>query len=101
MLRPNAIASTPHTVYTYTMHRTQIYLSQTELVALGRLSKATGKNRSQLIREALAQYQGLNNTQESVQRALLRSAGAWKRTESGETTVERLRPGRLAARVSR
>ena len=81
------------------MERTQIYLSRAELAVLRRLAKATGKNRSQLIREAIDQYRHSAQVQQATLRALDISAGAWKRAETGEQTVERLRPGRLAGRV--
>ena len=82
------------------MERTQIYLSKAELAVLRRLSNATGKNRSQLIREAIDQYQQREQAQQGILRALRLSAGGWKREETGAQAVERLRPGRLASRAN-
>ena len=81
----------------YTMQRTQIYLSDREIEALDREARATGVTRSRLIREAIAaRYQGAPDAG-AAERALRASAGTWKgRRPTGETTVERLRGGRLA-----
>lgn len=83
-------------MYTYIMERTQIYLTRRESSALARLSKETGRTRSQLIREAItAQYLGRADGDE-LTAALDATAGLWAdRTESGEAFVERLRHGRL------
>jgi len=82
-------------VYTYTMQRTQIYLSEEELVAIDGEAKATGRTRSQLIREAIDKVY-LASKRRALKEALDRSRGAWRgRREDGATTVERLRPGRL------
>ena len=79
------------------MVRTQIYLTKKELAVLQRLERATGKTRSQLIRDAIDCFQPTADDQETVRVALDASAGAWKkRKESGEEAVERLRSGRLA-----
>lgn len=83
-------------VYVYIMVRTQIYLSRSEMVALHRLSRATGKTRSQLIREAIDQMQPGANLTARVLAGLSASAGAWKRKQSGERLVERMRRGRLS-----
>ena len=69
------------------MERTQIYLGKSELAVLRRLSKATGKNRSQLIREAIDQYQQREQTREATLRALRLSAGGWKRRDTGEAAL--------------
>lgn len=83
-------------MYTYIMERTQIYLTRRESSALARLSKATGRTRSQLIREAIsAQYLDSGDSEELLA-ALDATAGLWAdRTESGEAYVERIRDGRL------
>ena len=83
-------------MYTYILDRTQIYLTRRESSALARLSKETGRTRSQLIREAItAQYLGQADGDE-LAAALDATAGLWAdRTESGEAYVERLRNGRL------
>lgn len=82
-------------MYTYIVHRTQIYLSEDETEALDRLAKRTGRTRSQLIREAIsAHYLAGAGADDRVafSRALLASAGAWKgRRPTGKAFVERLR----------
>lgn len=83
-------------MYTYTMDRTQIYLTKREKAALTQAAKATGRTRSQLIREAIeARY--LTSQADDLVAALKRTAGLWAdRTETGEAYVERIRSGRLA-----
>ena len=84
-------------MYTYIMDRTQIYLTRRESLTLARLAKATGRTRSQLIREAItAQYLSEADGGE-LAAALEATAGLWSdRAESGEAYVERVRTGRLA-----
>lgn len=84
-------------MYTYIVERTQIYLTRRESAALARLSKETGRTRSQLIREAItAQYLASADTAALAQ-ALDDSSGLWAdRTETGEAYVDRVRSGRLA-----
>lgn len=83
------------------MVRTQIYLSDEEARALEREARATGRTKSRLIRDAIDRvYLGTRDTDE-VLRSLERSAGAWRRRESGAAYVERLRSGRLARIHSR
>ena len=83
------------------MVRTQIYLSDEEARALEREARATGRTKSRLIRDAIDRvYLGAKDTDE-VLRSLERSAGAWRRRESGAPYVERLRSGRLARIHSR
>lgn len=78
------------------MNRTQIYLSDEEEKALEREARATGRTKSRLIRDAIDHvYLGGRDAAE-VLRALGRSAGAWRRRETGAAYVERLRSGRLA-----
>lgn len=59
------------------MVRTQIYLTETERLALSRLSASSGKKQSELIRQAvddfIAQFQ-----HEHRQAVLDRVAGIWK-----------------------
>lgn len=83
-------------MYIYIVQRTQIYLTKREKAALARVAKATGRTRSQLIREAIeAQY--LTSQAEDLVAVLKRTAGLWAdRAETGEAYVERLRSGRLA-----
>jgi len=83
-------------MYTYTMQRTQIYLSERETEALDRAAKATGLTRSHLIREAIAERYLRRADADAVGQALRESAGAWRdREETGADVVERLRSGRL------
>ena len=83
-------------MYTYTVERTQIYLSKREKAALARAAEQTGRTRSQLIREAIeARY--LTSQADDLVAVLKRTAGLWAdRTETGEEYVERVRGGRLA-----
>lgn len=84
-------------MYIYIMERTQIYLTRRETAALERAARATGRTRSQLIREAIeARYLDAINEDERLA-TLAETAGLWSdRAESGEEYVERLRSGRLA-----
>lgn len=83
-------------MYVYIVERTQIYLTKRETAALARAAKATGRTRSQLIREAIeASYLAARST--DALEVLEETAGLWSdRDESGEAYVERLRSGRLA-----
>lgn len=82
-------------MYTYIMNRTQIYLTPALDDVLARLSQATGRSRSQLIREALERaYLGAADS-EGILTALATSHGAWRGRERGDAYVEALRPGRL------
>ena len=83
-------------MYTYTVERTQIYLSKRDKAALERAAKETGRTRSQLIREAIeARY--LTSQADDLVAVLNRTAGLWEdRAETGEAYVERMRSGRLA-----
>ena len=82
-------------MYIYIMNRTQIYLSAELDAVLEERSKATGRSKSQLIRDAVrASYLG-NRDSKSTIRALRSSAGTWRRRIRGEDYVERLRRGRL------
>lgn len=84
-------------VYTYTMERTQIYLSEAELRTLDRLSRATGHTRSQLIREAIGRAYMKRSDQDETLERLEASSGTWTgKRASGRQQVERLRRGRLA-----
>ena len=85
-------------MYTYTVERTQIYLSREQSAALDREARRLGTTRSHLIREAIDQAYLAGPDREGVRAALRRSAGAWAdRTETGEEYVERIRgTGRMA-----
>ena len=88
-------------MYTYIVERTQIYLGRRESAVLARLAKASGRTRSQLIREAIAaQYLGTPD-REDVVAALEATAGLWAdRSELGEAYVERVRPGGLSRKIN-
>jgi predicted DNA-binding protein len=91
------LALTSVTMYTYIMQRTQIYLSERETDALDVAVRATGKTRSHLIREAIAERYGATADADAIETRLRETAGAWAgRRRSGQATVERLRGGRLA-----
>jgi predicted DNA-binding protein len=87
-------------MYTYIMERTQIYLTRRESAILAQLAKATGRTRSQLIREAIsAQYLGSADSAE-LRDALAATAGLWAdRAETGAAYVRRIRRGKLAKRI--
>jgi hypothetical protein len=83
------------------MVRTQIYLSDEEAKALEREARASGRTKSRLIRDAIDRVYLGGSASAEVLRALRRSAGAWRRRESGAAYAERLRCGRLARIHSR
>jgi Arc/MetJ-type ribon-helix-helix transcriptional regulator len=85
------------TMYTYIMQRTQIYLGERETDALDVAVRATGKTRSHLIREAIAERYGATTDATAIEARLRETAGAWAaRRQSGQAAVERLRKGRLS-----
>jgi metal-responsive CopG/Arc/MetJ family transcriptional regulator len=87
-------------MYMYIVERTQIYLTKRETAALDQAVRETGRTRSDLIREAIEQTYLSASDSDSVREALDATAGLWSdRKESGETYVERMRPGNLAARL--
>jgi hypothetical protein len=76
-------------------------LSEEEAKALERESRASGRSKSRLIRDAIDRaYLGGRDTAEVV-RSLRKSAGAWRRREDGAAYVERVRSGRLSRIHSR
>jgi hypothetical protein len=83
------------------MVRTQIYLSDGEAKALEREARTTGRTKSRLIRDAIDRVYLGGKDASDVLRSLEKSAGAWRRRESGAAYVERLRSGRLARIHSR
>ena len=85
-------------MYMYTiMTRTQIYLSEVETTALEREARASGRSKSQLIRDAIDRAFLGARDRGRLERALDQAAGAWRRRkESGAQYVERVRSGRLA-----
>ena len=87
-------------MYTYIMERTQIYLTRRESSTLAKLSKQTGRTRSQLIREAISAQYLAGADADELMAALDATTGIWAdRTESGAAYVNRLRRGRLARRL--
>ncbi len=86
----------PRAMYTYTMDRTQIYLSEAEAAALDRQAVRTGRSRSQLIRAAIDQVY-LGESSEHAVAVLENTAGTWhNRREDGARYVGRLRRARLS-----
>ena len=82
-------------MYTYIVDRTQIYLTPEESAALERASIATGKTKSQLIREAIDEKYGAEPSLEEFMSALNAAAGIWANPE-GETAVKAIEAGRRA-----
>jgi len=83
-------------MYTYIVDRTQIYLTPEESAALERASIATGKTKSQLIREAIdATYKPSPSLEEFIA-TVNAVAGAWKE-EPGEDRSAYLKDLRRAA----
>ncbi len=85
----------------YTMLRTQIYLSETDIERLDREAARTGRTRSRLIRDAIDRAYGHQADIEEFERVLRANAGVWKdRPFTGQEYVDALRgrtPGGLAA----
>lgn len=89
-----------HLVYGGAMERTQVYLSEEDLVLLEREADRSGASRSELIRRAVRARYG--PTDVAARRdALDRSAGSWRdRDVTGERYVEAVR-GDLTDRLDR
>jgi predicted transcriptional regulator len=85
----------------YTMERTQIYLSETQLAKLDRESERSGRTRSRLIRDAIDQAYADQVDADEFERVLRAAAGLWKdRPFTGKEYVDAVRgrrPGGLAA----
>jgi predicted transcriptional regulator len=87
-------------MYTYIMERTQIYLTSEQSAALDRAAKASGRSRSELIRDAIDRLYLDQQSREERIRAFLESAGAWDNREfTGEEYVESLRTGARLKRL--
>ncbi len=87
-------------MYTYTVERTQIYLSKRELEALDKVARQTGKTRSHLIREAIEEKYVTRRTADEMLAVLRETAGAWgPRDLSSEAYVEELRRETLDDRL--
>lgn len=83
-------------MYVYIMTRTQIYLTEELDRVLASRAKASGATKSQLIREAIERAYLRAPDAVATLSALDASAGSWRRSDTGEAHVERLRAGRLA-----
>lgn len=85
----------------YTMLRTQIYLSETDIDRLDREAERTGRTRSRLIRDAIDRAYGHQADADEFEQVLRANAGVWKdRPFTGQQYVDALRgrtPGGLAA----
>ena len=87
-------------VYSGVVGRTQIYLGDDELELLGRVARATGASRSELVRRAIRNTFGEKTKAERL-RALEASAGAFRaRRMTGAAYVDALR-GDLNERLNR
>ncbi len=82
-------------MYTYTVDRTQIYLTPEESAALERESMKTGKTKSQLIREAIDEKYGSRASLEAFMAALNGAFGLWANPE-GDAAVKAIHAGRRA-----
>ena len=89
-------------MYTYIVERTQIYLTEAETSALDRLAAATGRTKSQLIREAIEAHYLARPDIAQATAALDQSFGAWSGDDrlDGAEYVEIVRPGNLARRLA-
>ncbi len=82
-------------MYTYTVDRTQIYLTPDENAALERESIKTGKTKSQLIREAIDEKYGTSRSLDEFMAALNGAFGLWDNPE-GEAAVKAIHAARRA-----
>jgi hypothetical protein len=82
-------------MYTSSMKRTQIYLSNGEVGVLRRKAKESGRTVSDLIRDAVDRAY-LKDTSKLIA-TLDKTRGAWpRRSKPGAEYVEQMRHGRLA-----
>jgi metal-responsive CopG/Arc/MetJ family transcriptional regulator len=87
-------------MYTYIMHRTQIYLSDEQVKALNQAAKRERRSRSDLIRDAIDHTYIEQRRREERIRELMESAGAWSEREyDGEQFVECIRTGARLKRL--
>ncbi len=76
----------------YTMHRTQVYLTKSEIARLDLEADRTGRTRSSLIRDAINRTYAHQTDIEEFERALHEAAGAWKGAPfTGQEYVEAIR----------
>ncbi len=87
-------------MYSDTMQRTQIYLSDEDVELLDRAAARTGASRSELIRRAIRRQYGRMDVEDKIQ--LLKStAGTWEDFPyTGEEYVDAIR-GDLSDRLRR
>ena len=64
-------------MYTYTMHRTQMYLTDAEIARLDDIAAERGTTRSDLVRQAIAMAFGPMVPREERLAALRAAAGSW------------------------
>ena len=64
-------------MYTYTMHRTQMYLTDAEIARLDVIAAERGTTRSDLVRQAIAMAYGPMLPREERLAALWAAAGSW------------------------
>jgi predicted transcriptional regulator len=64
-------------MYTYTMHRTQMYLTDAEIARLDEIAAERGTTRSDLVRQAVAMAFGPMVSREERSSALRAAAGSW------------------------
>ena len=89
-------------MYTYTMHRTQIYLSEEQSETLARIAAREGRTMSQLVRDAVDRTYVTATGRESVLDVLTRTKGTWKGDRvTGKAHVEGLRSGARLGRSRR
>ena len=87
-------------MYSGVVGRTQIYLSDEELLLLDREAALTGASRSELVRRAVRATYGRRSAEERLV-ALRRSSGSWAdRDLTGADYVDRIR-GDLNERLRR
>jgi predicted DNA-binding protein len=99
--RSEALDAIVTTMYTYTVDRTQIYLTPDENASLERESIKTGKTKSQLIRDAIDEKYGNPRSLEEFMAALNGAFGLWANPE-GEAAVKAIHAARRAeARITR
>jgi hypothetical protein len=82
-------------MYTYTMHRTQMYLTDAEIERLDALAAERGTTRSDLVRHAVAMAYGPMLPRDERLAALRAAAGSWAE-RPGEDRAAPLRALKVA-----
>ena len=70
------------------MKRTQIYLTEDQNSSLGRLSRASGQSKSEIIRTALDQFMAANDAKPDWREAMEKIRGIWA---DDPETIERIK----------